>query len=54
MEAMCEMFPDAQIAQRMKLGKTKCMYFCIYGLGKYEHYRFLAKVKNTPSLQYLI
>ena len=48
--AMCEMFPDSQIAQRMKLGKTKCMYFCIYGLGKYEHYRFLAKVKNTPPL----
>ena len=42
------MFPDSQIAQRMKLGKTKCMYFCIYGLGKYKHYRFLAKVKNTP------
>ena len=46
MEAMCEMFPDSQIAQRMKLGKTKCMYFCIYSLGKYEHYRFLAKVKH--------
>ena len=33
MEAMCEMFPDLQIVQRMKVGKTMFMYFCIL-LGK--------------------
>ena len=26
------MFPDGQIAQQMTLGKTKCMYLCVYGL----------------------
>ena len=48
MEVMREMFQDSQIARRMKLGKTKCMYFCIFDLGKYVHYYFLAVVKITP------
>ena len=35
LEAMCAMFPDSQIVQCMKPGKTKCMYACVYGLGMY-------------------
>ena len=49
LEAMCTMFLDSQIVQeRMKLGKTKCMYMCVYGLGMYFYSHLLTQVKASP------
>ena len=50
LEAMCAMFPDSQIVQHMKLGRTKCMYICVYGLWIYFYSPFLTK--GLASLYY--
>ena len=42
------MFPDSQIVQRMKPGKTKCMYTCVYGLGMYFYSLLMTQVKASP------
>ena len=45
---MCAMFPDSQIVQRIKPGKTKCMYTCVYGLGMYFYSLLMTQVKASP------
>ena len=43
------MFPDSQIAEQITLEKTKCMYLCVYGLGRYFRANLLSTVKASPA-----
>ena len=42
------MFPDSEIAQKFKLGKTKCAYLFNYGMAPFVKYQLVKNIVASP------
>lgn len=49
-EAFKLMFPDSEVAQKYKVGKTKASYFTNHGLKPHFHHELLGKLERCPYI----
>ena len=53
-ELFMVMFPDSDIAQNVKMSRTKVSYMIVYGIAEYFHRSLLSLLKKSPFFYTII
>ena len=53
-ELFMVMFPDSDIAQNLKMSKTKISYMTVYGIGEYFHRSFVIPAEKISTFYTII